>query len=500
MEFLDPKKQRKHIIRLMIGYVLIGMAVILTTIILLYQAYGFGLKNGEVIQNGLIFVSTTPGSADIYVNGQKQSEKTSTRLLMPAGQYSFELRREGYRSWKRAINLEGGSVARFDYPLLFPTKLVTSTVKSYGMRPAIASQSPNARWLLVQANPAYTTFELLDLTKPEKAPEPLALPASISNLPGTHSWEFVDWANDNRHILLRHLASDQGKTTSEFILLDRESPSLSVNLSSLTGITATKIEFLDKKHDKYLIYTDQDHRLLTASLEKPKPEILLDHVLTYKAYGEDVILYATTVDALPGKTSIKLKEGETSYPIRQVTTGSTYLLGLARYENAWYVAVGASNESRTYVYKNPVEKLTAEPEAALVPVHILKAANPTDVSFSGNARFIAAQGQQVSVYDTETDKGYMYATSEARDAPGTPIEWIDGYRMSYVSMGKTFVFDFDNTNRTTLVAADSLYLPFFADGFKKLYTITPQTLKGADGKDIEQFTLTSTALRTPADQ
>src|SRR5882757_4688705 len=105
MEFLDPKKQRAHLVRLFIGYFLIGTALILTTIILLYQAYGFGLKNGKVIQNGLIYVSSNPSPADIYVNGQKRSETTNVRLLMPAGQYTFELKRNGYRSWKRAINI-----------------------------------------------------------------------------------------------------------------------------------------------------------------------------------------------------------------------------------------------------------------------------------------------------------------------------------------------------------------------------------------------------------
>ena len=64
MEYLDPKKHKAHLIRLAVGYLLIGIALILTTVILLYRAYGFGLKNGEVIQNGLIFVSSRPNPAD----------------------------------------------------------------------------------------------------------------------------------------------------------------------------------------------------------------------------------------------------------------------------------------------------------------------------------------------------------------------------------------------------------------------------------------------------
>lgn len=483
----------------MIGYILIGMAVILTTIILLYQAYGFGFKNGEVIQNGLIFLSSTPASADIYINGEKQKETTNTRLLKPAGQYAFEIRRDGYRSWRRAINLEGGTVARFDYPLLFPTKLITDTVKNYGARPSIAAQSSNNRWLLVQADSSYTVFELLDLDKPEKPATPLNLPSSISTLQGTHAWKFVEWSNDNRHVLLEHSATNQGKSTSEYILVDIEDPLLSINLSTLTGVPANKIELLDGKYDKYAIYTE-DRKLVTASLDKPKPEPMLQDVLAYKTYGEDTVLYATTLGAPAGKALIRLKENKVDSIIRQVAADSAYMLDLAKYDNAWYIAAGASKENRTYVYKNPMEKLATDPEGALVPVYIFKTMDPISVSFSGNARFIAVQGQQMAVYDAETDRGYMYDTLEPRDAPGAPIEWLDGFRMTYVSAGKTFVFDFDNTNRVSLVSADSAYRPFLADASKRLYTIALQTLKGADGKESIQYTLTTTSLRTPADQ
>ena len=129
MDFLDPKKQRAHTIRIMVGYVLIAIALILTTTILIYQAYGFGVdRNGKVIQNGLVFVSSTPNPATIYVNGKKNDNQTNARLLLSSGQDTFSLQRDGYREWKRAVSVEGSSVERFDYPFLFPKTLQTSGV------------------------------------------------------------------------------------------------------------------------------------------------------------------------------------------------------------------------------------------------------------------------------------------------------------------------------------------------------------------------------------
>jgi hypothetical protein len=82
MDFFDPKKQKMHAIRLGVGYALIGLALVLATTILLYQAYGFGIdRRGNVIQNGLVFLSSQPKGAAIYVNNKPAA---STRCALSA--------------------------------------------------------------------------------------------------------------------------------------------------------------------------------------------------------------------------------------------------------------------------------------------------------------------------------------------------------------------------------------------------------------------------------
>lgn len=500
MEFLDPKKQRAHLIRLFIGYFLIGSAIVLTAIILLYQAYGFGIKNGEVIQNGLIFVSSQPSGAEIYVNGQKREENTNVRLLMPAGQYAFELKRDGYRSWKRAINIEGGTVARFDYPFLFPARLTSEVTKRYDTKPAIATQSPDHRWLLVQNGANYAAFDLFDLNAPDKAPAGVTLPQAISDLGGNHTWKLAEWASDNRHVLLQHSGEKSGQPTTEYILVDREVPENSVNLTKTLGQNPVKIGLRDKKYDKYFVYT-ADQKLQTASLAEPALQPLIDHVADFKTYGDNIVLYVTTQGAADGKAQVKLFDDGTTYPIRQVAPAASYMLELTKYSGDWYVVAGAASESRTYVYKNPQSALDKEPDKALAPVWVLKTVNPTHVAFSDNARFVMAQGgQQFSVYDAENDKGYSYVTKQPIDAPQEHAQWMDGHRLMYVSGGKAFVFDFDDANRETLNVSDASYLPFFDRDYKVLYTLNPAVTTAADGKQTTQFVLYATPLRTAADQ
>src|SRR5437868_1052460 len=102
MDFLDPKKKRAHIIRLYVGYFLMAIALGIGTLILMFELFGYDVnhKTGGVIQNGLVFVDAHPESAQIIVNGKPEGQ-TDARLTLPAGQYSFELKRDGYRNWKR---------------------------------------------------------------------------------------------------------------------------------------------------------------------------------------------------------------------------------------------------------------------------------------------------------------------------------------------------------------------------------------------------------------
>ena len=62
MDFMDPAWRRRHNIMVIVGYVLIGITLLLATIILIFVAYGFGYQNGQVVQNGLLFLSSGPKS------------------------------------------------------------------------------------------------------------------------------------------------------------------------------------------------------------------------------------------------------------------------------------------------------------------------------------------------------------------------------------------------------------------------------------------------------
>lgn len=493
MDYLDSKKDRRQRALLLTGYVLVALAIVMTTLVLLQLAYGYTLdKKGAVIQKGLTFFSSHPSPANIYVNGQLQSVRTNTRLYIPAGIYDVKLSRTGYFDWQRKIELDGGSVQHYDYPFLIPKTLTTKAVQSYSETPRLATQSPDHRWLLIQSSANLREFSLVDLKNPGKIDEntvPLTLPDNIiTKAVNTENWQFGEWADDNVHVLLQH--TFDGKT--ENILLDRSDIAQSLNVNTNLAVNPSKLTLQDKKFDQYYLY-GADGALQTASVNNPSPTVRLQHVINYKTYGSNIVLFVTDNGAQPGKVLVKLAVGNKTYTLRSLAAGSSYVLDLAKYSGAFYVAAGSAADNRVYIYKDPAGQLDAQPTLSPQTINVLRVDQVNYLSFSANAQFIVAEnGQKFALYDIENNLSYSYESSLPLDAPQPHASWMDGDRLTYVNAGKLAIVDYDRLNPHSLVNASSGYLPAFAPDYKYVYVLAPN----ANG----QLDLTQTSLLTPADR
>lgn len=505
MDFLDPKKQKMHRIRLVIGYVLIAVALGIATTILLYEAYGFGIdKNGNVIQNGLVFLSSQPSPANISVNGVASKTQTNSRLQLPAGQYTIRLDRTGYRTWQREITVAGGDVQHFDYPFLFPSQLTTATLKQYVSAPNLISGSPDRHWAVVQDSITMNDFELYDLTKPKAAPTGLSLPKGILTDGDDQGLKEMEWSTDNQHLLLKHLYQKNGVAQSEYIMLDRSDPTQSFNLTKiLGGASPDLVELRNKAYDQYWLYSQPAETLSTATLKAPTPMLYADHVLNFKPYGGDMVLYASDQATVAGKIGIRLRQGSSTYNIRDVAPStSAYPIDLAQYGGDWYIVAGSSADGKVYIYKNPVDQVQNQPSILPTALRVLKLANPTYVAFSANTQYIMAEGGTAfDVYDIFNEHQYSYVTKLPLDTPQTHASWMDAARLTYVSGDKQVVFDYDGTNQQTLEDDAAMYAPLFDRDYKYVYTLTAQPVAASAGKPIStSYHFGETPLRAPQDQ
>lgn len=496
MDFLDPRKKRATAIKLSIGHFLMALIVIFGTYILVYQAYGFGVdrKTGQVIQNGLVFFDSAPNSAKIFLNGEEQKFQTNTRQALNAGDYDVEIRKDGYRPWKRSFELEGGTVERFMYPLLIPNNLQKTEVQSFVSTPALGLQSPDRRWLLLSQPENFNVFSQYDLNNLRNDQPPMtivAVPADILNMTGpSHVLSMVEWSTDNRHVLLKH----EFEGGFEFIMFDREQPAQSLNINQVLSQSPKSISLRDKQFDKLFLY-QADNSLWSADLKASTVAPLLEGVLSYKSHGSDVLLYSQVAPGKPDEIRISLREGTRTYGIRDIPKTEVIPLELATYGNHWYVIIGSNGEERTYVYKDPLDSIKSQDSEPPFPISFLKSVGSiTNLEFSQNARYIMVNsGQHFSVYDFEKVRQYRYEIEQPIEPTIKPV-WMDGNRIIIRTAGQAHIFDYDGINHQTLLA-NELGLPvFFNRDYDVLYTFSNSTAV-PEGMSFYQ-----TFLRLPTDR
>lgn len=497
MDFLDPIYRRRHIIRLYVGYVMIGFAIFLAVILLLLVAKGYEInRNGDVVQKGFLFASSRPAGADVYLDGVTANKVTNARLNIAAGAYELQLKRTGYRSWQHRVRVIGNSVVRYDYPVLFPEVLESSVVKAYGATsPGIVTETPDGQWLLVQPNQTVPTLQVFDLSTIAKAPTTITLPAKLYTAGGKQTWEVITWASDNVHILLKHGYGARG--AYEFIVVNREAPSQSVNLSSLMGVAPTSVRLRGEKYDQYYVYFASTRKLKTASIASPTPQSLLRNVLAYEPYSADTVLYVTPNADDSTQALVQLKRGDQVYTIRHLASAPSYQIAISDYARKLYLAVSDPAKKIVAVYKDPLAQVgDSVVTPTITPLALLHITAPDFVSFSATGRFVVAElGTQFAAYDNEYKQGVNYTLAQPLDKGQTHATWMDGAHLQYVTNKQLYVFDYDGTNTQLLMPALNGAKVFYDDAYEVAYAIA----SNGDDNGV-QYILTSTPLLAPADQ
>lgn len=469
MDFLDPAKRRQHKIRLTIGYCLVAIALGFITYLLWLLSFGYGFdpKTGQVIQNGLVYVSSQPSSAEVYANNKFRG-KSNLKLTIPGGNYDFVLKSKGYRDWSTSINLPGGGVVRLTYPLLIPEKLVTSDVQIYDKPPALASLSPDRRWLVVLRPDSSGDFDVYDLRQKNPQAVRISLPAAEHNrAPGSHKYKAIEWASNNRHLLLEHTY----KGGKEFVVLDRQDPRLSYNVNDLLDASPDSVVFHDKRFDRLYAYNAKNKTLLEVNARNNQVATLLNEVLSYKAYGSNTVLYTSAKSKTKGNYSVNIWDGRASRLLHEYTADTAYKLDIAGFGDDLYVAVSPVSTNRLYVFKNPLSIMRSN--RIPNPFIAIRINNPQFVSFSTSGQFIMAQsGSSFASYDFDIDAWY-YFTLKDKLPLTAKAEWMDGNRMTLNINNKLAVFDFNGDNQQYLSVSSAGMNAYFDGNYDNLYTLGP---------------------------
>lgn len=483
MELLDPSKKRAHNIRLFVGYVLVGIAILIAATILLFQALGYDVNRntGEVIQNGLVFVSSHPGSAEVYLNGQDKGS-TNRRFAIPAGRYTVALKKAGYSTWTRTFNLDGGSVLQLVYPLLFPTKLVTNEIATYKAAPMLVTKSPDKKHMVVFDSSFKAGFDTYDLTKSPATKTNTQYSSGLITSPNSDKQKLslVEWSTDNRHLIVKHAFGAK----YEYLLIDTRLPSQSVNLTKKLPFAPSKISLRDKNYDQYYLYNKSNKSLYSYQLQTNTKTLVLKNLTDYKPYGGSTIMYISPTSK--NKTvQVKIYDKGKSYTLHAYPAGPSYRLNMASYGGHLFATVDSSG-GFTYIFENALDEASRS-TTGISPTLALKLDGPAYSSFSENARFIVSQNKsEFEVYDAETTNNYSYKIKQK--IMGGHAEWMDGHRLVLNVSGKTYVFDYDGINRRLLSSSIPGYPSVFNNSYSQMFTIAKSVKKAG------QYAILSTDL------
>jgi len=465
MDFLDPKNKRSYNARLIIGFCLSAAVIVLGTLILALITSGFTIdtKTGQVVQNGLIFVNSTPVSANIYLN-HNFVRKTNARLELRAGSYAVSLYAPGYDTWNTSVYLLGGSIDELSYPLLIPTKPLVSTVAKYATQPQVFTQTPNQHWLLVSSNSVANSFDVYDTTNIKTTPSTVTVPSNLLvNPTGTNSFSVVQWASNNQDVLLE----DQNNGAINYIVFNYLNPSASYNLNQTFTVSFTSAKLLNSDYTTPLLYDSTTQDLYLGNEGNKQANLILSKVIDYAYYGTNNFLYATADGNSSSLTSIKYSNLSSTYLVKNVPQANNYLLNIQNYGSNYYYLIGGGG-TYDYIYYN----LPSQPNGNQLPIPYTLMVNnvqPTTVLNSTGERYISLQsGNNFSVYDIQTKDHYRYTLSENLTGSNS-VTWLDDNRMIGFSNGQMIVFDFDGNNIFDIAPANNSFNGIFSPNFNAVY-------------------------------
>lgn len=464
---IDTESPRFKSVLRSVQYAVLSLLVVGGTIILVFtgQGYDFNRGTGEVIQNGLLLINTSPEDSQVTINGVIESDFTPGRFALPTGEYDIGLSQDGYRNWDKRVSISPSGVEWLYYPLLLPSQLEPSRVGVWRNLEFI-TQSPNPQRLLVRQARDDLVFNLLNLDGAAISNDaPITPPQDILALQAGDpigAFSFVDWASDSRHVLVGYT---QGEIT-QYLWLDVETPALSLNLNVLFDLPLSEPKFIDGDANRLYALVNNDLRRLdlgNRTISAP----LARAVSAYEATRDRYVVYLASEQ---GVTQLGLLDGGVTRLIKPDLAGdaSRYDFDTTEFDRSFYVALLDSVGAQVSILTDPHSPNQGSPDINL------SAAGARYVSFSLNGQFMVVQGGgNYTSYDLDRGRTYGFSTPFAQ-----PIEdemlWMDGYRLlGYDQNGQLFVFEFDGANPEQLLAANPAFNPFFTSDLNAMYSISP---------------------------
>jgi len=480
--FQKPSKKRQRIRRAIVSVIsVIAVLVIVTATILFALGYRLDGDKGRLEQGSLVQFDSKPGGATVTIDG-KIVGKTATKQSVLAGAHAFIMTKDGYNSWAKNLTLTAGTLNWLDYIRLVPKNLPSETVVSY--KSVIGEMaSPDNKTMLIQEKTDVPTFQVVDLRSQDVKSTTVTLPASLyseATTDGTvHTFTMMRWDSGGRYMLLKHTYGDK----SEWIVLDTQSVSSSINVSTLLNISVADLHFAGTNGASlYGLTTDGILRKLDLSAATISRG-LISNVNSFNVYDNDIITY---VGLDPNDTTHQVagiyRDGDASSHVLQTEDSLSTPLSIAttRFFADDYVAIADGLKVTVLKGSYPT---SADDMTSLKLFGSFTASAPVDqLSFSPEGDYLVAQsGLNFISYELEYQR-QTNAEVTTSEPTSHVLQWLDPAYLWAVYDGHVSIREFDGTNVHVINTSEPGFDATLSPNGTYLYTVA----KSSTGYQLER--------------
>lgn len=446
---MDHKKnKRRQSLKTIFAEALMTLSVIITVAVLVFLVSGYWINSDfEIERQGLLQISSIPTGANIYIDHNSPLlQHTNTSKVLPSGEHTITLSKEGYDSWSKTINISEGLLYKIHYPRLFLENRKKETALDLDSI-TTATISPNHNSIILIKD--ISNWEYINLENEKLEPTKLSLDKIFSNSSSINTGILnIDWDHNNSHILLK-IKKDNN---IEWILIDIKNIDKSINLTSEFGENFEKIKIVDDSSNTLLAVQNNNlHKIDVPN--KLISNILIKDIIDFDYYDNEIIFSAKNDSSENEKYDIGLFKLNDDKITKIKESSNSAKVTLSKFYDDKYITILKNNTLSIYK-KNDLEKISNF-ELSFIPENI---------QVGHNGEFIIMySGQQIATLDMES------MSINEWNIENDSFSWIDNDMIYTVSNQDLIVYDYDGLNRRIISNNVSNTLPAAITNDKWLY-------------------------------
>lgn len=459
------KELTKRILSYSFMTIAVGLLVTLLTLIIL----GYRLDNGQLERRALLQFSSEPSGANVLIDGKDIKVKTSGKYSVIEGVHTFTIKKDGYHTWEKTLDVRANTLTWLNYIRLVPISISTETVSEFTAMDS-SLVSPNKTKLLVQEDAKKAVFKVANLRNDEVKINEVLIEPSLYTSPTIdtkHVFVADRWDQGSRFVLVKHIYDGM----TEWLVIDTEEPLKSKNITTLLDVNISNIDFSGTNGNILYALIDGNMRkldLAAATISR----VLVSNVSNFDIFDTSIVAYAGYSDASRAKTVVGIyRDGdEKSHVLREVEgTNVSLKIDVARYFNQDYVAIAEAGKVDILVGAYPLGGSTDTASLSNLTTFSLDS-NVIDLEFSENGDYLLAQSLvDYAGYDVGYDRLSKNSLGNLSDLGVHPyMKWFDTHHL-WSSYGDSLVmYDFDGSNaviinkmardKTALLSANEKYI------------------------------------------